>query len=191
MKTLFTFALAFGITLMSVADPKNQLTELSGVAFAYDKAKVTLLEGAGRVKVSLYDKEGNRLHTRSVSVKESVTIPYDLSDLPTGAYLIRIENKLEKVDHIIETKNRAPKTQGFKAIVKKGKSDNSMKLSVYEVNQAGLDVKLIDDENKVVYREFIENDEPFVRKYNLKSISKDRVYVVVTDKNGHKQYFHN
>ncbi|WP_143960545.1 hypothetical protein [Litoribacter populi] len=191
MKTLFTFALALGVTLMSFAGPTNKLLELSGVSFAYDKAKVTLLEGAGRVKISLYDKEGNRLHCKSLNVKESVSIPYDLADLPRAAYTIRIENRYEKVDHVIETKSRAPKSPGFKAALKRGKTDNFVKLSVYEVNEAGLDVKLFDDENKVIYREFIDNEEPFARKYNLKSISSDRVFVVVTDKNGHKEYFHN
>jgi len=109
MKILFTIALSLSLSLTGFALPKNHLAELSGVTYGYEKAKVILLEGSGKVKLTILDAKGSQLYQQNVTVKESLTLPLDLKNLPTGQYVIRIENKEGVVEHVIQTSKRQTK----------------------------------------------------------------------------------
>jgi hypothetical protein len=189
MKILFTIALALSISLSSFAGPNSKLSQLSGVSYAYDKAKITLLEGAGKVKVSLLDHTGKKLYSQAVNVKENLTIPLDLAQVPYGTYIVRIENKDGKIDRVIETKKKPAKKSSFRAILKGSNHDNSIKLSVYEMEEPGMTLRVMDNQNKVLHKEIIEEGEPFVRRYLLSHIDKSQVYISLTDKKGNRQYF--
>ena len=107
MKTLFTFALAFSICFSILASPKSDtLGTLTGVSYSYQKVKVTLLDGAGRVKVSIYDDWGNKIHGALIEVSDNIVYPIDMSQMPSGKYTVRISNKSGKVDQSIEVKPR-------------------------------------------------------------------------------------
>ena len=112
MKTLFTFALTMSLCFSLFAVPSNDaLRSLSGVAYSYHKVKITLMEGAGKVKVSIIDENGIKVHSESIEVTDNIVYPLDMSLMPHGKYTVRITNKGGKVDRVIEVKS---KSQQFK-----------------------------------------------------------------------------
>jgi len=188
MKTLLTFALAMSMFLTGYAEPTNELSALSSVTFNAQNAKVTLLEGIGRVKITLKNAKGSTLYTTSHRVRSNVVLPLNLESLPAGKYIVRIQTKDSQIDYDIETVVKKVNEIGFKANVK-ALDDKFVKVSVYEMlEEDGVTVKIYDNNHRLVFKEIVEGG-PFARKYEFKYLKTKGLYFTISDKNGNFQTY--
>jgi len=189
MKTLLTFALAMSMFLTAFAEPTNELAALSSVSFNAQNAKVTLLEGIGRVKISVKDANGLTLSCHSYKIRENVVLPINLESMPAGKYVIRIETKDSKIDYDVETTAKKANEYGFKANVKP-LGDRFVKVSVYEMQEEGdLTIKVYDKSHHLVFKEVLTGG-PFARKYEFKNLYTKGLYFTISDKKGNSQIYY-
>jgi hypothetical protein len=186
MKTLLTLALAATLGVSSYANASNEKA-LAEVRAKDNKVSVTLREGAGKVRLAILDTDGKKLHQQTLHVKNDLRVPYDLSELPEGEYMVMIESNVnqpfsEKEVFTVETKS-APKALPLMAY---GKiiDDESIKLTVIGLEEPGVKVQITDSNGNSLYVDKIDEPEAFTRVYNFKNIDLKDVFVKVTDKKG-------
>lgn len=191
MKTLLTFTLVIGMFLIGYAEPTNELAVLSKVSIHDQRAKITLLEGIGRVKVFVKDAKGKTLYCTSYKVMKDVVMPFNLEKLPPGKFLIRIETKDSSIDYPVETiaKKAKPVVYPFKANVK-ALDDRFVKISLYELMEKGaVTIKVYDTTNRLVYKDIVEGG-PFARKYEFRNFTTKGLYLSITDSKGNSQTYY-
>ena len=188
MKTLFTFALAGALSFSSLAaNAADDLMALSDVKAKFKKVNVLLRGGVGEAKVALYDETGRKLHQRKVSVGEmDMILPYNLNELPTGEFQVKITTDEDQVDYKVETFEQPIPTSelplaAFGRIV----DDQTINIAVVGLDEPGVDVEIRSTEsNKLIHEEVIGVSEGFRKNYKLKGLSPEDVYIQVTDSKG-------
>jgi hypothetical protein len=186
MKTLLTLALAATLGVTSYANETNEKA-LAEVRAKDSKVSVTLREGAGKVRLAILDPEGKKLHQQTLHVKNDLRVPYDLSELPAGEYMVMIESNVnqpfsEKEVFTVETK-AAPVALPLMAY---GKviDDDSIKLTVIGLEEPGVKVQIMDSNGKNLYIDKIDEPEAFTRVYTMKNVAIEDVFITVSDKKG-------
>jgi hypothetical protein len=190
MKTLLTFALAMSLFLTGLAEPTNELAILSKVSINEQKAKITLIEGIGRVKVFVKDITGKTIYATSYKVSETVVMPFNLEKLPTGKYVIRIEAKDASIDYEIETqpKKAIEVVTPFKANVK-ALDDRCVKVSLYELlSEGAVTVRVYDPTHRLIYKDKVDGGL-FARKYEFKHFTTKGLYLSITDAKGNSKTY--
>lgn len=188
MKTILTFVMAMSMCLLGFAEPTIELAALSKVSINDQKAKITLLEGIGRVKVFVKDTKGKILYCTSYKVSETVVMPFNLEGLPVGKYVIRIQTKDSSIDYDVETIAKKTREFGFKANVK-ALDDRNVKVSLYEMFDEGdIMVRIYDSRHRLLHQEKVSGG-PFARKYEFKDIATKGLYFSITDKKGYNQIY--
>jgi hypothetical protein len=186
MKTLLTLALAATLGVTSYANETNEKA-LAEVRAKDSKVSVTLREGAGKVRLAILDPDGKKLHQQTVHVKNDLRVPYDLSELPAGEYMVMIESNVnqpfsEKEVFTVETKV-APQALPLMAYGK-AIDDNSIKLTVIGLEEPGVKVQIMDSNGKNLYLDKIDEPEAFTRVYNMKNVPLQDISITVSDKKG-------
>ncbi len=185
MKTLLTLALAatLGVTGLATAANEN-VNELSNVKAKDKKITVNLKEGLGKVSLSILDQNGRQLHKRFVNVKQSLEIPYDMSQLPAGQYHVLIANSGsdEKAVYTVETKEVITEYP----LVAYGNTveNNAIRLLVIGLEQPGVQVEFFNQEGKRIFKEQVSQAEGFEKIYNLKNLKPEDINVKLTDSKG-------
>ncbi|SDD46090.1 hypothetical protein SAMN04488104_103116 [Algoriphagus faecimaris] len=195
MKTLFTFALAgllsTGLFSSSFAE---DLAANSEVKAKFKKVNVLLKEGVGKVKVVLMDKEGKILHTKKVTVTDQqMILPYDLNDMPCGAYQVKITTDEEEVVYDVATFEKRIAAENL-PLMAYGKvvDQQTLNLSVIGLEEPGVEVSLKHNLNdKTIFSEYVSQKEGFRKNYKLRGISPEDVYFELKDAKGRskKLYF--
>lgn len=188
MKTLFTFALASALTFSSfAATASDDLMALSEVKAKFKTVNVLLKGGVGEAKVSIMDKSGKKLHQRKVKVGDhDLIIPYNLDQMPCGAYQVKISTDQEEVTYEVSTFEPLKRTKEL-PLVAFGKkiSDETINLTVAGLDDPGVDVQIRHTEtNKLIFSEKVTEPAAFKKNYKLKGVSPEEVYVKVTDNLG-------
>lgn len=188
MKSLFTFAMASALSFSALAaDANEDLKDLSTVDTKYQKINVTLKEGVGNAKISIFNEEGKNLSQRKVHVKnENLVVPYDMKNLPTGEYQVKIVTDEEEVTYTVET-SKSPIAVEDLPLMAYGKvvDKNTINLAVIGLTEPGVKVKVFSaDSGKVIFEEKIDQPEGFVKDYSFKGLNSDDVYLEVTDNLG-------
>lgn len=188
MKTLFTFALAGALSFSSLAaNAADDLMALSSVKANFKKVNVLLKGGVGEAKVSLYDQAGRKLHQRKVKVGEGdMIIPYNLTSLPCGDYMVKIATDEEEVAYTVATfEHPAPAVEFPLVAFGKVLDDATLNLIVVGLQEPGVQVEIRSEStNKPIYKEEISQPEGFEKNYKLKGVSPEDVYLYVKDSKG-------
>ncbi|MGM0946070.1 MAG: hypothetical protein ACQEW9_12875 [Bacteroidota bacterium] len=195
MKTLFTFALAgllsTGLFSSSFAEG---LAANSEVKAKFKKVNVLLKERVGKVKVVLMDKEGKILHSKKVTVTDQqMILPYDLNDMPCGAYQVKITTDEEEVVYDVATFEKRIAAENL-PLMAYGKvvDQQTLNLSVIGLEEPGVEVSLKHNlNNKAIFSEYVSQKEGFRKNYKLRGISPQDVYFELKDAKGRskKLYF--
>lgn len=188
MKTLFTFALASALTFSSfAATASDDLMALSEVKAKFKTVNVLLKGGVGEAKVSIMDKSGKKLHQRKVKVGDhDLIIPYNLDQMPCGAYQVKISTDQEEVTYEVSTFEPLKRSEEL-PLVAFGKKvgEETINLTVAGLENPGVDVQIRhNSSNKLIFSEKISQPEAFKKNYHLKGVSPEEVYVKVTDNLG-------
>jgi hypothetical protein len=187
MKTLFTFALAGALTFSSLAAfGADDLKTNSDVKANFKKVNVLLKEGVGTAKVSIYDQNGKKLHQRKVKTGDhDVIIPYDLSQLPTGEYVVLIITDNEEVEYKVETFEKPTPLEIPLMAYGKAVDEKTINLTVIGLEEPGVEVEVRSlQTNQILTTDHISEPEGFRKNYKLVGASSKDVYLIVRDNNG-------
>jgi hypothetical protein len=186
MKKLLTLALAATLGVTSLASAANEnVNELSNVQAKDKKITVSLKQGLGKVSLAILDQNGKQLHKRTVNVKHSVEVPYDMSQLPAGQYHVLIANNstAEKAVYTVETKEAA--VTEFPLVAYGNTIDNNaIRLLVVGLEQPGVKVEFFDQDGKRIFKEHVTQEEGFEKIYNLKNLKPEDINIKLTDSKG-------
>ncbi len=193
MKTLLTFALALSLGASTFANTeKESIAALSNVKVHDQKVNVSFQEGLGKVKLSILNESGQKLHQQTFKVKENLMMPYDLSNLPEGEYYFMIESKNGEEDDkavYTVTSKAAPEELPLMAYGK-ALDKTSFRLAVVGLEQPGVDVRIWHNNGKVIFTENINQEEGFSKVYHVDNMTVKDVSVQVTDAKGRTKYLY-
>ncbi|WP_425639217.1 hypothetical protein ACPUEN_06065 [Algoriphagus yeomjeoni] len=188
MKTLLTVALASALSFSSfAANASEDLKALSAVNSNFKKINVTLNEGVGKAKISIITPDGKVLNNRSVRVKgETLMLPYNMESLPTGEYLVKIVTEDEEVTYSVETFEKLTPVEVLPLVAFGKQIDhNTVSLSVFGLNEPGVDVEVISSiSGAVIYTEHVDQEEGFKKDYSFTNVNAKDIYLKVTDSKG-------
>jgi len=163
MKTLFTFALALSINLFSFGSyATDQLSQNSGVSYSYQKVKVTLLKGIGKVRISVHDERGMNLFTDFIKINEDVVYPINMTQLPAGKYLVRISNKTETIENWVDIRPREKTSPKANATVKV-MDDHKVKVKIKGTGDDMI-LKMFNKDHRLLVKEEIKETRSFSKK---------------------------
>lgn len=194
MKTLFTIALAGALSFSSLAaNAADDLMALSDVKAKFKKVNVLLKGGVGEAKIALFDNTGRKLHQRKVNVGEGdMIIPYNLKELPTGEFKVRITTDDEQVVYTVATFDQPIPAEEL-PLMAYGRiiDDETVNLAVIGLDQPGVEVEIrYEENNKLIHQEEIGEPEGFRKNYKLRGVSPEDVYFYVTDSKGRSKTIH-
>lgn len=189
MKTLLTLAMASAISFSALAADED-LKGLSEVSSNFQKINVTLKSEVGNAKISILDQKGKNLTNRKVHLKKSdVIVPFNLSSLPEGEYLVKIATDDEEVIYSVETYERPIPVEDL-PLMAYGKSidENTVNLAVIGLTQPGVTVEIRSSQSgKLIHEEYIDQPEAFKKDFSLKGLNTEDIYMELTDSMGRKR----
>lgn len=187
MKTLLISTLTLGISFLSLAEPKETLMETTSVRARYEKVRVTFKEPMEKVFISILDSDGRRIMKNKYKSKEPLTIPFDLSNLPTGDYKVKIETEEEVAFYDITTVEKKIVEKPLMAYGKY-KNSNTINLLVVGLEKPGVSVEIFNTQGQKISKEFIEVPEGFSRDYRFVHPRAGKVYFRLKDSQGRIKY---
>ena len=167
MKNLKTTLAVLGIVLSTAAfattsgDKKVKVssTESDKVQLTYRTA------GKCRVKVNIYDAQGDKIFTESIINPKSFTKSYDISKLPSGEYQFEIIDRDEvRVEKIV--KSAMPKATA--EIIEE--AEGKFKLVVLGELANPIAVNIYDGFGHLIFGDFVEINKSFSRVYDLSKV---------------------
>jgi hypothetical protein len=188
MKTLLTLLAALFIQLGSFASPNEKpLAEVTMVETFQQKFKVHLMEGVGRVNISLFNQKGKLVDKTTFKINEPTAIPFNLSQLPEGNYTVKVETKMEEIFFEIPSKKPVQKKLLAYTNVK---NDNTVNLKVVGIEKPGVKVTFFDQAHRRITSDNIEVSGGFSKDYILKNRKLKEVYMEVKDQDGKSKVFY-
>lgn len=188
MKTLMTLFAALLIQFGVVAAPNEKpLAEVTMVETLGQKFKVHLMEGVGRVNISLFNQKGKLIDKTSFKIDEPTAIPFNISQLPEGNYTLKVETKMEEIAFEIPSKKPVKKRLMAYADVK---NDHTVNLKVVGIEKPGIKVTFFDQAHRRITSDNVEVTGGFTKDYILKNIKLKEVYMEVKDQDGKSKVFY-
>ena len=188
MKMLLTSILTVGISILTFAAPKDKtLKELTSVRASYQLVHVTIGEPMGKVFVSIFDDQGEMIIRKKYKVTQPITIPYNMSRLPTGDYQVKIETEEDIAVHDVKTFSKANYTLPLMAYGTL-KEQNTVTLLVVGLEKPGVTVSIYDDLGAKIGSDYIDQPEGFSKDYRFVGQEADKIYFHLKDSQGRSKY---
>ncbi|WP_157971951.1 flagellar hook assembly protein FlgD [Pleomorphovibrio marinus] len=188
MKTLMTALLALAIQVGTFASPNEKpLAEVTMVESQNQKFKVHLLEGVGRVQISILNQKGKLVDKTSFKIDEPSVIPFNISQLPEGNYTVKVETKMEEIAFEVSAKKPVQKKLLAYANVK---NDNTVNLKVVGIENPGIKVTFYDQSHRRITSDHVDVAGGFSKDYILKNRKLKEVYMEVIDQKGKSKIFY-
>ncbi len=132
---------------------------------------------AGKVKVSIYNADGDLVFTETLAHVESFTRPYNFSNLSQGEYSIVVEDKNGKTEEKVSYYFK--KVQSIVEVTKIANEANKYLLSVENKDADLIDVKILDAESNILHQQSMTVNGKFSVVYNLTAIKGEITFEVV------------
>lgn len=193
MKALFTFALVLSLGAITFASENDKIVKaLSHVQTKEKTVIVYLGQELGKVRLTINDSKGKKLHQRTLFVKADIRIPFDLSQLPDGNYQLEVESiskgqSIESQIFEVET-NEAPAPMDL-PLVASGKlvEDDMIRLAVFGLDEPGLEVKIKTQQGRLLHEEKINEENGFIKHYHFKGINTAGIRMELKDVKGREK----
>jgi len=173
MKNVSILALLFVMTLTisfkALATGENDNAHNSLSVINTQSGKYDLIyesDKIEKVQVSIFNEKGLHIHTEHIKRGKGFKLPFDLSNLPEGSYLVKVNADGTELNTTINHEKEP--ASFFKAFIKP--EDGKLKFSVKVVRHEMRPVliTIIDKNNREIFSENIDVDYNFERKYDLK-----------------------
>ena len=188
MKMLLTSILTVGISILTFAGTKDKpLKEFTSVRTSYQLIHVTIGEPMEKVFVSIYDDKGDMITRKKYKIKEPITIPYNMSRLPTGDYQVKIETEEEVAVYDVKTFAKANYNLPLMAYGTL-KEQNTVTLLVVGLEKPGVTINIYDQLGSKIGSDYIDQPEGFSKDYKFVGQEADKVYFHLKDVQGRTKH---
>ncbi|AFL85571.1 Protein of unknown function (DUF3244) [Belliella baltica DSM 15883] len=193
MKALFTFALVLSLGASTFASENDNIVKaLSHVQVKDKTITVYLGQELKKVRLTINDSKGKKIHQGTLFVKSDIRIPFDLSLFPEGKY--QVEVKPISKDQFIENRVFEIETKEVKApislpLVASGRvvEDDRIRLAVFGLEDPGVEVKIKTPEGRLLHEEMIRENHGFIKHYYFKGISTTGIKIELKDAKGREK----
>jgi flagellar hook assembly protein FlgD len=121
---------------------------------------------SGVVKIRIRDEKGTLIRTDRVKSEGGFLVPYNMSSMDNGKYVIEITDKLGTVSKEIEITSS-------KSLAVKLLENKRYQLSVESLRKTALSISIFDKTGTLVHQENHENSNGFSRIYDLSKFDSD------------------
>ena len=141
-----------------------------------------------KVKIFLYDNNNNLIFIDKVKSDKVFVRPYNFNNLKPGPYKFKIVENDQSLMHQIDY-HKSSNT--IDPVINLDKNDKTYRLSVLGYTEPGVNVKIYNHANQMIYSDKINQKEGFIRDYNLKAVDSYsyRFVITVNGKKYTKQIF--
>jgi hypothetical protein len=134
-------------------------------------------ESDAPVTISIYDDEGTLIANDKIKNNRSFKRTYNFKNLSSGDYKVVVKNEegrgSQQVFH-------NPKTSGLQTIISQVPNSKSFKVMVGEFDNASpVIVKGYNSDNRLIFKDEIQEVQGFSKMYNLSNITDDMVRFTV------------
>jgi hypothetical protein len=159
-------------TVFSKSDVKYELVYVSDVP--------------SDVIVTIYDEENRNIVSNTVKEATKFRRTYDFANMAPGKYRVVVKNKEgignEEIAHLVKT----AKLQTFTTRIPDSKS---VKVHVGDFNiNAPVYIKIFDTNDRIVYKNAIENNQSFSQVFDLSKLDLDDVLVTIENDGEIKEF---
>lgn len=168
--------IAIGHVSAIAAEPNTPM----GISVIKNGALVKLFyrgEQSGKVKVTIYNDNGDLVFTETMKHIEHFMRPYNFEALPYGEYTIELSDetgkRYEKISHRAADASRTAHVTRLKGV------ESKFLLTVPNKGKDKLKIRIYDRDDRLVFEEdrLIEGD--FAKVYNLEEIAGDHTFEIV------------
>lgn len=132
-------------------------------------------EKVSKVKVNIYNEEGEKVHSKKVKSDIGFAIPFTLKDLAPGTYTFEVVNPdgtvIRKEIRYNNEIEKATLTE-MEAMVEEI-SPNKFQLLVVKPNENMVRIRIKDPMNNILHEERVNFEKGFKRVYDFQNINAD------------------
>jgi hypothetical protein len=187
-KSILFVALCLFLTTISFAGKKKNALPKSGFSIIQNGPVVKVLyksNNAGNVNISILDSRNHKVFSETLRRTEGFSRPYNISNLPDGQYVVRIDDGAGSMSQVVSVEERRM-SKTFKISKVFGVEDKIL-LTVGRYAK-GFELKIVDKNGRTVYSEIKDLEGDFAQVYNLAALKGD-VSVFITDNYGNEEKF--
>lgn len=140
-------------------------------------------EERGRVKVTIYNEDGRLVYSEVIRNIEEFMRPYNFSKMPEGVYAIEVEGENGKTFRTVE--HRTKSEQRVAHLTQMKDMPNRYVLLVPNKGHDVLTIRILDEENHLLYKEVKAVEGDFAGLYKLERANGHPTFEV-TDSQGRK-----
>ncbi len=191
MKTLFTSVFVFCLVFLAAASPaKESLMALTSVESKDETVKVSFKEAVGKVAIVILDENGKIMARNRYNAKEALVIPFNLSGLPEGNYVVKVRTKDEVALYEVETKEKAPAFERPIVAYGKLKDPYTVNIMVLGIETPGIQVDVFNSQNYRIATDKVNEKDGFTRDYRFTDMKVEGLYFRIKDAQGRTKYLY-
>lgn len=153
----------------------SETTKMAVMKISPDSYKLFYVsEQEGKVKVRLYDAEGDRIFAKKINTEEGFALPYDFKNLAPGEYTFEVINADGSVlRQVVDHKDIVEKIEleTLEANVQRIDNSKRFQLLVMKPNKQEVTINIMNEDGVVVHREKVNFEHGFKRTYDLSGLN--------------------
>ncbi|MBD0852158.1 hypothetical protein [Maribacter arenosus] len=181
LSTAFLFITAFGmankIDLRIVKDEDSKT-----LVFRYDNLSTD-------ATLKFIDEQGNVIFAEALEDKTEYLKRFNLNSLETGTYFLEVEDAVKETEYTILVEDSGisieNKLEKNKPVFRK--KDGMVYLNLLNLSKKEVEIKVIDNNDRVVYNQVFKNEGLIEKAFNFKNAYSGRYNIIV--KNFNDKYF--
>ena len=181
LSTAFLFITAFGmankIDLRIVKDEDSKT-----LVFRYDNLSTD-------ATLKFIDEQGNVIFAEALEDKTEYLKRFNLNSLETGTYFLEVEDAVKETEYTILVEDSGisieNKLEKNKPVFRK--KDGMVYLNLLNLSKKEVEIKVIDNNDRVVYSQVFKNEGLIEKAFNFKNAYSGRYNIIV--KNFNDKYF--
>ncbi len=182
MKTILKFTTVIALLLVTATAVAKE-PKLRVINKVDDKALVFEWDTQEEdTYIQIVDADGNIIYSEDVLNTKVYTKKFDLKNLEEGDYLLEAENALKKITYTINVDDKvgvAKKKENAKPVFRQ--VDNMVYLNLLNLEGKKVEIKVVDSDNRMVFKETLENETLVEKAFNFKSAYSGNYTVIVRD----------
>lgn len=181
LSTAFLFITAFGmankIDLRIVKDEDSKT-----LVFRYDNLSTD-------ATLKFIDEQGNVIFAEALEDKTEYLKRFNLNSLETGTYFLEVEDAVKETEYTILVEDSGisieNKLEKNKPVFRK--KDGMVYLNLLNLSKKEVEIKVIDNNDRVVYSQVFKNEGLIEKAFNFKNAYSGQYNIIV--KNFNDKYF--
>lgn len=134
----------------------------------------------GQLTVEIFGKKSKPLFKEVIKNQEKFKKPYNLKQLPYGAYTIRVSTKDENVEHKVNYS--APEFPGKVKVMVETRKEDAFRYLVFGPEEKDLKLFIYDDQDRILHREAIKTEANFGKIYSFRGTDTENLqFILIKD----------